>query len=228
MPAEESKATAPENGQQRGYQARRELVRTLLVNAVAPYLVYVLCKPHTGGFVALALSAAPPAIESLWSVALRKRIDVMAFLVLGGIAISLGLMALGGSERMLLLRESLVTSVAGLILAASVMLPKPLVYLLAAQMMVGRDPHSGTRLQTRWNQDPHFRRSMRVISLVWGIGLMGEMAVRTVMVIKMEIDHFLLVSPFVQYGLTGLLVLWTLLYRRRLAVPSEHKARDAG
>lgn len=45
--------------------ARRELASLILVNAVAPYVVYELAEPYTGGLVALALSAVPPAIEGV-------------------------------------------------------------------------------------------------------------------------------------------------------------------
>ncbi|MEO8844848.1 MAG: hypothetical protein ABI591_23880 [Kofleriaceae bacterium] len=52
---------------------------------------------------------------------------------------------------------------------------------------------------------------MRMLSVVLGLGLVIEMA----MVDAMTTSRFLLVSPFVQYGLTGLLVGWAVLYLRR-------------
>ncbi len=200
--------------------ARGDVVRMLLINAVAPYIVFVVCKPHTGEFAALALSAVPPTVESLWSIWQRRRLDVMAALVLGGIAVSLGLIALGGSERVLLLRESFITSLVGVLLAGSVFLRRPLLYLLARQMSAGDDPTALTDWEQRWQHEPGFRRSMRIMSAVWGIGLVGEMAVRTAMVYAMRISDFLLISPFVQYGLTGALVGWTVLYTRRMRAQS--------
>ena len=200
---------------------RRELVRTLVINAAAPYAVYMLCKPHFGGLVALALSAVPPAVESLWSVVRRRRLDVVGALVLGGIAASLILIALGGSERILLLRESLITSLVGVALAGSVAARRPILFYLARQMQAAGDPAEAARMDARWDAEPAFRRSMRLLSLVWGVGLVIEMTVRTIMVFDMAIDHFLLISPFVQYGMTGLLVLWTVAYgRRRMAPPA--------
>lgn len=198
---------------------RRELVRTLVINAAAPYAVYMLCKPHFGGLVALALSAVPPAVESLVSVVRRRRLDVVGALVLGGIAASLVLIALGGSERILLLRESLITSLVGIALAASVAARRPILYYLARQMQAAGNPAEAARMDARWDAEPGFRRSMRLLSLVWGIGLVIEMVVRTIMVFDMEISHFLLISPFVQYGMTGLLVLWTVAYGRRRIAP---------
>lgn len=174
----------------------------LVVNALAPYLVYELAEPYTGGLVALGLSAMPPAIESVWSVARKRKLDAVSALVLGGLAISVLLVALGGSERVLLLRDSLVTSVVGLAFAVSAAFRRPVMYYLVRQV------HGG---------EPDLR-AMRVLSVVLGLGLVAEMAVRTAMVYAMSTDRFLLISPFVQYGMTGALVAWSVFYmRRRLA-----------
>jgi Protein of unknown function (DUF3159) len=193
---------------------RRELVRTLLINAIGPYVVYLVCKPYTGSLVALALSAVPPTVESLWSVVQRRRLDIVSALVLGGIVLSLVLVALGGSERVLLLRESLVTSLIGLVLAASVVLARPLLFYLFRQLRAGSDAAAVARWDERWEREPALRRTMRILTLVWGLGLVVEMAVRTAMVFDMEIADFLLISPFVQYGLTGLLAAWTVWFMR--------------
>ncbi|HET9987894.1 MAG TPA: hypothetical protein VFQ65_05225, partial [Kofleriaceae bacterium] len=112
---------------------------------------------------------------------------------------SLVLIALGGSERVLLLRDSLVTSIVGVVVAISAAFPKPILYYLFRQVQ-GVEPALGP---------------MRTLSVVLGLGLIVEMAVRTAMVYAMTTSRFLLVSPFIQYGLTGLLVVWAVLYMRR-------------
>jgi len=181
--------------------ARREIASLVLINAIAPYVVYELAAPYTGGLAALALSAVPPAVEGVWSVVRKRKLDVASALVLGGIAVSLVLVALGGSERVLLLRDSLITSVVGLAIAISAAFPRPIFYHLFKQVQ-GIEPDL---------------RAMRVISVIMGLGLVVEMAVRTAMVFDMSTSRFLLISPFVQYGMTGALVAWTLFYMRRRA-----------
>lgn len=178
---------------------RREIVSLLLINAVAPYIVYELAEPYVGGLAALALSAVPPAIESVWSVARKRKLDAASALVLGGIAVSLVLVALGGSERVLLLRDSLITSVIGLAIAISAVFPRPIFYYLFRQVQ-GVEPEL---------------RAMRILSAVMGLGLVVEMAVRTAMVFEMTTSRFLLISPVVQYGMTGALVAWAMFYMRR-------------
>jgi len=178
---------------------RREIAKLLLIDAVAPYVVYELVEPYTGDLAALALSALPPAIESVWSVMRKRKLDAISTLVLAGIAVSLVLIALGGSERVLLLRDSLITSIVGVAVAISAAFPKPILYYLFRQVQ-GVEPALGP---------------MRTLSVVLGLGLVVEMGVRAAMVYAMTTSRFLLVSPFVQYGLTGLLVVWAVLYMRR-------------
>lgn len=188
---------------------RREIASLVLVNAIAPYIVYEFAEPRVGGLAALALSAVPPAIEGVWSVARKRKLDIMSALVLGGLAVSFVLVAMGGSERVLLLRDSLITSILGLVVAASAALPKPVMYLLFRQVQ-GVEPEL---------------HAMRVLSVVLGLGLVVEMAVRTVMVLQMTTDRFLLISPFVQYGMTGVLVAWCVIYaRRRAALPGRQQS----
>ena len=178
---------------------RREVAKLLLIDAVAPYVVYEVAQPYTGDLAALALSALPPAIESVWSVIRKRKLDAISALVLAGIGVSLVLIALGGSERVLLLRDSLITSIVGIVVAISAVFPKPILYYLFRQVQGG---------------EPALR-PMRVLSAVMGLGLVAEMGVRTAMVYAMTTSRFLLVSPFVQYGMTGLLILWAVLYIRR-------------
>jgi len=192
---------------------RREIAKLVLVDAIAPYVVYELAQPYTGELGALALSALPPAIESVWSVARKRKLDAVSALVLAGIGVSLVLIALGGSQRVLLLRDSLVTSAVGIVVALSAVFPKPILYYLFRQIQ-GGEPALGP---------------MRTLSVVLGLGLVAEMAVRTAMVYAMTTSRFLLVSPFVQYGLTGLLVLWAVLYmRRRDAAPPDRLVSSPG
>src|SRR3569832_2259466 len=178
---------------------RREIAKLVLVDAIAPYVVYELAQPYTGELGALALSALPPAIESVWSVARKRKLDAVSALVLAGIGVSLVLIALGGSQRVLLLRDSVVTSAVGIVVALSALFPRPILYYLFRQVQ-GGEPALGP---------------VRALSVVLGLGLVGEMAVRTAMVNAMSTSRFLLVSPFVQYGLTGLLGLLAVVYMRR-------------
>jgi hypothetical protein len=56
---------------------------------------------------------------------------------------------------------------------------------------------------------------MRVVTIVWGIGFLFEAALRTYLVMVLSIEQFLIISPFVLYGIIGALVIWMFLYSRQ-------------
>jgi hypothetical protein len=57
---------------------------------------------------------------------------------------------------------------------------------------------------------------MRMMTAVWGVGLTSETALRSWMAWTWPIERFLVVSPFIGYGIYGGLLVWTLWYRKTL------------
>jgi hypothetical protein len=56
---------------------------------------------------------------------------------------------------------------------------------------------------------------MTVMTLVWGLGLLCDVAVSVVLVFALSIRTYLIVNPLIGYGTMGALSLWTFLYGRR-------------
>jgi hypothetical protein len=79
---------------------------------------------------------------------------------------------------------------------------------------IGNPPENIPWFDSLW-QYRQFRHTMRVITVVWGIGLLVEAVVRTFLVIVLSTGLFLIVSPFVLYGIIGVLVIWMFLYSRQ-------------
>ena len=53
-----------------------------------------------------------------------------------------------------------------------------------------------------------------VMTLVWGFGLLADVAVSVVLVFVLTIREYLIVNPILGYGPTGALSLWSFLYGR--------------
>ncbi|MGI9169762.1 MAG: VC0807 family protein [Caulobacteraceae bacterium] len=186
----------------------------VLVNFVAPFLIYDLARRSLGDVRALLASSAPPIVWSLIEFARRRRIDAVSMLVLTGIALSLLAFIGGGGVRFLQLREKLVTAMIGLIFLGSAAIGRPLIYQLARAGMARRSSPDLSDFEAR-RDNVHFRRAMTVMTLVWGFGLVGEAAVAAALVFALSIRTFLVVGPIVGYGTTGALSLWTFWYVRR-------------
>lgn len=185
------------------------------VNFVLPLLIYDRLAPTYGDLRALIASSVPPTLWAIAEFIRRRRLDAMSALVLGGIALSLLAMIGSGSARFLQLRENLVTGLIGLIFLGSAMIGRPVIYHLARAGVARSSPQRMAAFEAR-RHEPRFRRAMTVITLVWGAGLLLSTAVACGLVMSISIHDYLIVQPFVGYGTMGALLLWTVVYRRRL------------
>ncbi len=104
---------------------RAGLVAELGVNLLRPWLAYRLALPHWGELGALYASAVPPIV---WSLA-----EFARTLVLLGIAMSIVLMALGGSPRLLLMCKSMASGAIGVVFLLSLAMRRPLPFISCAQ-----------------------------------------------------------------------------------------------
>jgi hypothetical protein len=185
-----------------------------LVNFILPFMIYNYAEAPLGEVYALLASSAPPIIWSLVEFALHRRVDALSLLVVSGIALSLLAMIGGGGARFLLLREKLVTGVIGLAFVASAIVGKPLIYELALatkRRKSGSEADEFEALQAYAG----FRRTMMVMTLVWGLCLLADVAVAVVLVFSLSIREYLLVNPVLGYGTIGALSLWTFVYGQR-------------
>ncbi|WP_144193558.1 VC0807 family protein [Paraburkholderia fungorum] len=207
---------------------RPGFVLELAINFLLPWLAYRFALPHLGETGALIASAVPPMVWSVIELVRFRRVDALSVMVVAGIVLSIVAMALGGTPRMLLLRESLVSGAVGVVFLLSLPLRRPLIFYLA-RATVAREMEGGAeRFETLWRERPGFVSAMRLMTLVWGVGLTGETALRAWMALTWPIERFLVVSPFIGYGIYGGLALWTAWYRKAMRNRVEARTQPNG
>ena len=200
---------------------RPAFVFELAVNFLLPWLAYRLALPHFGETGALIVSAVPPLLWSLVELVRFRRVDALSMMIVGGIVLSIAAMGLGGSTRMLLLRESLVSGFIGVTFLLTLPLRRPLIFYLA-RATVAREMEGGAaRFESLWQERPALVSSMRLMTLVWGVGLSCETALRSWMALTWPIERFLAISPLIGYGVYGALTCWTLWYRKSMRSRAE-------
>ena len=186
----------------------------LLINFVLPFVIYNYAEGSLGQVRALLLSSVPPI---LWSVAeffRHRRLDALSVLVVAGIGLSLLAMLGGGGVKFLQLREKLVTGVIGLAFVGSAAIGKPLIFELARATMRRRSEDEAQEFEALQIY-AGFRRTMTVMTLVWGFGLLADVAVSVVLVFELSIREYLIVNPILGYATSGGLGLWSFFYGRR-------------
>lgn len=194
----------------------RPILRSIVLNAVVPVVLYSLSKHYLAAseVVALSIAAIFPAVDSGWGVIRRRRLDVIALIALLSIAVSIVGVALGGSPKILLIRESFFTGALGLACFLSLLLPRPLMFYFGRQFMAGDDPVRIERFNAQWRK-PAVRRLHRLITIVWGAAFGGEFILRVVLVLTLPPVVVLAVTPFVTGAVVALTIAWTFAYVRR-------------
>ena len=185
-----------------------------LVNFILPFVIYSYAEGRLGDVRALLASSVPPILWSLVEFARHRRLDALSVLVVSGIALSLLAMLGGGGAKFLQLREKLVTGIIGLVFVGSALIRKPLIYELARATMRRKSEDEAQEFEAL-QVHAGFRRTMMVMTLVWGFGLLADVAVSVVLVFVLSIREYLIVNPILGYGTMGALSLWSFFYGQR-------------
>jgi hypothetical protein len=157
-----------------------------LVNFILPFVIYSYAEAPLGEVRALIASSAPPIAWSLVEFARHRRVDALSVLVVAGIVLSLLAMIGGGGPKFLQLRENLVTGIIGLAFLGSALIGKPLIYQLARASMRRKSEDEAQEFEAL-QVHAGFRRTMTVMTLVWGLGLLANVAVSAVLVFALEL-----------------------------------------
>ena len=185
-----------------------------LVNFILPFVIYTYAEAPLGEVRALLVSSAPPILWSLVEFAWHRRVDALSVLVLGGIVLSLLAMLGGGGAQFLQLREKLVTGAIGLAFLGSALIGKPLIYELARASMRRKSEGEAQQFEML-KANAGFRRTMTIMTVVWGLGFLVDAAISVALVFTLSIRNYLIVNPILGYGTIGGLSLWTFLYGQR-------------
>jgi hypothetical protein len=195
----------------------RSLLPSLLVNAAAPFVAYqVLTGNGVEPTQALQTSAVFPIVGIARGYVRTRRADIIGVVSLVFIVAGVLASLISGDPRFVLIKESLLTGVFGVVCLASLLLPRPLMFYFGRQFASGGDPERAAAFEAMW-QYPRFRSVNRTITLVWGVAYLVEAAVRVSLSYVLPIPEFLLVSPILAIGVTVALISWTMAYARRKA-----------
>lgn len=188
-------------------------------------MVYRLVEGSTSTVTALLLSSLPPIIWSLLQLIWSRKLDVISLLVIAGIAASLLATLLGGNPRLLLVRESFITGIFGLVFLGSLWLPRPLVFYLA-KATVAKKGIAEAQFARKWSIRG-FRHTFYLMTVVWGIGLIIQAILQVVLAFALSIEQDLVVSPIVGYGVYLGLFGWSFWYGKKRREKGERLAAAA-
>lgn len=206
----------------------RRMLPMLVLDGALPLILYLVLQPHFGPSSAIPLAVAVlfPLLGNTLHLARRRRLDTTGLMVLLSLGASLGVLLLGGDQRLLLITRMLVMPVMGLACLVSLLLPKPLAFYMVRQMLTGDDPQPGAVFDALW-QYPHVRSASRLMTGVWGLTMVSEFALRVVLVLTLPVAQVLALSSVVMMAVGLGLGAWNLVYGARIVRRVRRLAQPA-
>ncbi|MET9387199.1 VC0807 family protein [Streptomyces sp. NPDC002928] len=182
--------TNTESKSQGRSQSKAANFAPLLVDVAVPIGSYYLFKSGFGmsTLMALGLSSVAPAVRTAWGVAKERKVNGLAALILCVNVVALLLSFVAGDPRLMLAKDSGVSSVIGIGLLVSVVLGKPMMTAGMKPWLVKGDAEREAAWARLQAGSPAFRRAERVFSLVWGVVLLAECVVRVVGAYTVPVD----------------------------------------
>jgi hypothetical protein len=183
------------------------------VNVVLPTTAYRIALPHVGLLGALLASTVPLLVWIGVDLLRYRHFDALSALVLASIAMSLLIFASGAADALRAAREPLVSGIVGLSFLLSLLLDRPLVFYLARSTLSRERQGREAEFDALWLSRPALARSIRVMTAVWGVGLVCENVVRLAVVLSFDSGDVHRVSAYVGYAVYAALTVWTIGYR---------------
>ncbi|GAA1328961.1 hypothetical protein GCM10009647_067360 [Streptomyces sanglieri] len=209
--------------------------RNALLDSLMPLLVdvgvplasyYALKAAGLGTFAALAWSSVLPAVRTVWGVARKRRLNGLAALIVTVNVVSLLTSLVVGDPRLMLAKDSGVSSIIGLVILVTALKGQPMMTAGVRPWLVKGDAAKDAAWQRLAAGSAAFRRAEIRFSAVWGAALLGECVLRAVGAYTLPVETMVWLGTV---AMVATLVFAFLLSGRVGAVPMERMiAEEAG
>lgn len=204
-------------------ESRNEIIKTLikmvlpsvLINSILPLVLYRFFMLYFSNLDALIIAITVPIFYNIYEVLKEKKVDAFGMLMLASFAMGIGCIFFGGSEKFLLLKESFVTYILGFTFLITLLFKKPLIYHFILKFEPDRDTFNETTIKELWKTN-YFRFSIKFMNLIWGLAMLTDATLKTILVFHTSVSVFLVVSNLTTYTVIGATILWTIHYRNKI------------
>jgi len=200
---------------------------TILLNIAFPIVTYSVLTGHGLGQVpALLLGGIGPAVELAINLIRARRVDEFSIIVLIFLAIGVISALAFNTPRLVLIKESAGTGLFGVVLLASLLAPRPLMFYFGRRFATNGIPERIEYWNGLW-QYPGFRRAQRILTLIWGATLTLTAGICIALVFVLSVSTMVVITNVVPYAVIALLVIGTMTYGRRAGRARANAAAPA-
>jgi len=188
----------------------KSILPQILIAGVLPVVAYSFLRPHVSSDgVALAAVMIFPIGEIVFERIRRGRFEPIGIIALVGISIGMGgAVVLHGNPLLLKLRESVLTAVFGVVCLGSLARSRPVMFYMGRAFATGGDRAKHEEFDQIW-ESPGAPTRFRLVTAVWGVVLLAEAVLRTVLALTMSTQRFLVVAPPINWIILGALFVFT-------------------
>ncbi|MET7489538.1 VC0807 family protein [Streptomyces sp. NPDC005538] len=182
--------------------SKKQNFAPLLIDVAVPIGSYYLLKSGFGmsTVAALGWSSVVPAVRTVWGVVAERTINAFAALILFVNVVGLLLSLVAGDPRLMLAKDSGVSSVIGIGVLVSVAMGRPMMTAGMKPFLVKGDPEREAAFDRLLGGSAAFQRAERRFSLVWGVALLGECVARVVGAYTLPVDTMVWLGTVVMIG----------------------------
>lgn len=197
----------------------------LLVDVAVPLASYYLLKAAgMGTFGALAWSSVVPGARTVWGVVRDRRLNGLAALMVTVNAVGLLLSLVAGDPRLMLLKDSGISSTIGLVFLVSALRGRPMLSEGLRPWLTRGEAARSAAYQRLSTGSDAFRRAEVRFSVVWGAALLGECVVRAVGAYTVPVETMVWAGTVV---MVAAMVLAFVVSGRVAVVPMERMIEEA-
>jgi cytochrome c oxidase subunit IV len=212
-----SDPAAPPDGWTPGIPSIREHLPSLVFGAALPIGAYFAVRSHLHTDAqALIVAGAFSVAWILIQFVRQRRVDLVGAIVLSGFAV--GVVAstlLGGNSYVLKVRDAFFSALFGVACIVTIYTAKrPALFYVSRYLSAGND-RAKMAAYNQLHEAETGRHTFRVLSVVWGIGLVVEGTSRMVLAEALHTGTFLAVTPFITASIIGALFAFTVAYTKR-------------
>ncbi|MEV6125070.1 VC0807 family protein [Streptomyces sp. NPDC052077] len=209
-----------------GRHGRRKVAGTFLLDVGVPVAAYYVLKGGLGtsAVTALAWSTAVPLLRTGWGLLGRREVNGLPLLILVVNLVGLAVGLETGDARLMLVKDSALSSVVGIVLLVSAALGRPMMTASLKPWLVKGDPGREAAWARLRRESSAFRAAERRFTVVWGTAFVVECAVRTAGAYSVPVDTMVWLGTVV---LVATMVLGFMVSGALGAVPMAHMVAAA-
>jgi hypothetical protein len=180
-------------------------LRSLAIDIAVPLGLYYLLRDGLGQslVLSLAVSSIIPAARTIFSVVREREVNLLAGLILTVNVVGIAISFAAGDPRLMIAKDSAVSSVIGLAILGSVVIGRPLMTAGLKPWLIKGSAERDAAWERLAAGSAKFRRLEKLFSAIWGTVLLTECAARLVGAFTLPVSTMVWLSTVMTVGAIG-------------------------